>query len=142
VSYEELCRLFFKSHEPSLGATKRQYMSAIFAHTDEQFETAQNILLTVKQSKPHASTKVEMATDFYEGEIYHQKWLLQGKSDWFQRLGVCDARELIEGQPASRLNAYVAGYVTNDEMRAYVNGWSKAGLVSDEALERLSFDLN
>ena len=76
LSYEGLCRLFFKAHEPSMGSPKRQYMSAIFAHTDEQFETASRVLHEVKQSKTRVSTLVEMATDFYEGEYYHQKWLL------------------------------------------------------------------
>lgn len=141
VSFEELCRLFFKSHEPSMGSTKRQYMSAIFAHTDEQFETASRVLHTIKQSKTRVTTQVEMATDFYEGEFYHQKWLLQRKRDWFERLGMCDARELVEGQPASRLNAYVAGYVTHDEMREFVNGWRRSGLVSDTTFERLNFYL-
>jgi peptide-methionine (S)-S-oxide reductase len=86
VPYEDLCRLFFKSHEPSMGSSKRQYMSAIFAHTDEQFETASRVLHAVKESKTRVSTAVEMATDFYEAEYYHQKWLLQRKADWFKRL--------------------------------------------------------
>ena len=86
MPYEDLCRLFFKSHEPSMGSSKRQYMSAIFAHTDEQFETASRVLHAVKESKTRVSTAVEMATDFYEAEYYHQKWLLQRKADWFKRL--------------------------------------------------------
>lgn len=40
-----------------------------------------------------------------------------------------------------RLNAYVSGYVTQDEMRDYVNAWSKEGLVSHDVFERLSFYL-
>ena len=42
-----------------------------------------------------------MATDFYDAELYHQKWLLQRKADWFERLEV-DAPGLVDGQPASR----------------------------------------
>lgn len=142
LSYEELCRLFFKAHEPSMGSPKRQYMSAIFAHTDEQFETASRVLHEVKQTKTRVSTLVEMATDFYEGEYYHQKWLLQRKADWFKRLGMTDPRELVEGEAASRLNAYVAGHVTHDEMREFVNEWVKSGVVTQDTYERLSFYLN
>lgn len=140
LSYEELCRVFFKSHEPSMGSPKRQYMSAIFAHSEEQYETAQQVLHAVKQSKTRVSTQVEMATDFYDAELYHQKWLLQRKADWFERLEV-DAPGLVDGQPASRLNAYVSGYVTHDEMRDYVDAWSKESLVSQDVFERLSFYL-
>jgi peptide-methionine (S)-S-oxide reductase len=142
LSYEGLCRLFFKAHEPSMGSPKRQYMSAIFAHTDEQFETASRVLHEVKQSKTRVSTLVEMATDFYEGEYYHQKWLLQRKADWFKRLGMTDPRELVEGEAAAKLNAYVAGHVTHDEMRELVNGWAKNGVVTQDTYERLSFYLN
>jgi peptide methionine sulfoxide reductase MsrA len=62
LSYEELCRVFFKSHEPSMGSPKRQYMSAIFAHSEEQYETAQQVLHAVKQSKTRVSTQVSMPT--------------------------------------------------------------------------------
>ena len=40
-----------------------------------------------------------------------------------------------------RLNAYVSGYVTHDEMRDYVDAWSKESLVSQDVFERLSFYL-
>ena len=142
LSYEELCRVFFKSHEPSMGSPKRQYMSAIFAHTDEQFDTASRVLLEVQQKKTRVSTQVEMATDFYEAEYYHQKWLLQRKADWFKRLDMVDPRELIEGEAPSRLNAYVAGYVTHDDMRNFASEWLKKGAVSQDACERVSFYLN
>lgn len=60
LSYEELCCVFFKSHEPSMGSPKRQYMSAVFAHSEEQYETARHVLHSVKQSKKSVSTKVSM----------------------------------------------------------------------------------
>mmetsp|Transcript_68957 Transcript_68957/g.111885 ORF Transcript_68957/g.111885 Transcript_68957/m.111885 type:complete len:125 (-) Transcript_68957:79-453(-) len=124
-----------------MGAGKRQYMSAIFAHTDEQFETAAKVLHDVKQSKTRVSTQVEMATDFYEGEFYHQKWLLQRKADWFGRLDMMNPRDLIEGEASSRLNAYVAGYLSHDEMREHARAWVKAGVASQEVYERVSFYL-
>mmetsp|Transcript_81690 Transcript_81690/g.119715 ORF Transcript_81690/g.119715 Transcript_81690/m.119715 type:complete len:125 (+) Transcript_81690:476-850(+) len=124
-----------------MGAGKRQYMSAIFAHTDEQFETAAKVLHDVKQSKTRVSTQVEMATNFYEGEFYHQKWLLQRKADWFGRLDMMNPRDLIEGEASSRLNAYVAGYLSHDEMREHARAWVKAGVASQEVYERVSFYL-
>jgi len=141
MSYEELCRVFFKAHEPSMGSSKRQYMSAIFAHTEAQYETASKILHEVKQSKTRVSTQVEMATDFYEGEFYHQKWLLQRKADWFGRLDIHNPRDLIEGEAASRLNAYVSGYVSHDDMRVHANEWVKSGAASQDVYERVSFYL-
>jgi len=144
VSFEELCRLFFKSHDPSAEPRKRQYMSAIFAHTEQQFEAANRVLDQVQLSRPtrRVSTTVEWATNFYEGEFYHQKWLLQRKAQWFKSLGLADPRELIEGEPASKINAHAAGHVTKDAMRGYLNGWIKRGVISKEAYKRLSVCLS
>ena len=141
LSYEDLCRVFFKSHEPSMGSPKRQYMSAIFAHTDEQYEIASKVLRDVERQKTRVSTQVEMATDFYEAEFYHQKWLLQRKADWFKRLDMVDPRELVEGEAASRLNAYVAGYISHDDMRDFASKWVKDGAASQDVFERVSFYL-
>ena len=38
LSYEDLCRHFMKSHEPSVSGSSRQYQSFIFAHGEKQFE--------------------------------------------------------------------------------------------------------
>ena len=143
VSYEELCRLFFRSHNPSVEPRKRQYMSAIFAHTDEQYETANRVLEEMQQSSTtRVSTKVERATDFYEAEFYHQKWLLQRNAEWFKNLGLVDPRELIEGEASSKMNAHVAGHVKKEAMRGYLNDWIKRGVISKDAYKRLSVSLS
>jgi len=143
VSFEDLCRLFFQLHDPSAEPRKRQYMSAIFAHTDRQFETANRVLDEVRRGRPaRVSTKVERATDFFEGEFYHQKWLLQRKAEWFKSLGLADPRELIEGEPASKINAHAGGHVPKEAMRAYLNDWIKRGVISKEAYKRLSVSLS
>ena len=124
-----------------MGSPKRQYMSAIFAHDDMQFQVATSVLHEVQQHKTRVSTQVEMATDFYEAEYYHQKWLLQRKADWFKRLDMVDPRELVEGEAASRLNAYVAGYISHDDMRDFASKWVKDGAASQDVFERVSFYL-
>jgi hypothetical protein len=52
-----------------------------------------------------------------------------------------DPRELIEGEAPSRLNAYVAGYVKHDEMKAFAQEWVKTGAVSQDTFERVNFYL-
>ena len=58
------------------------------------------------------------------------------------RLDLEDPRELVESEAASRVNAYVAGHVTHDDMRRFVSAWSATKLVSQDVFERLSFYLN
>ena len=139
LSFEELCEFFFVSHEPSVREKKRQYMSCIFAHDDEQFETAHRVLHG-SSFRRSVSTSLERATDFYEAELYHQKWMLQ-KSPWLGRLGLSDSRQLIEpgggGEAACKLNAFVAESITPAYLRWYASSWVEAGVVTEETYERL-----
>lgn len=71
---------------------------------------------------------MEMATNFYDAELYHQKWLLQRKADWFKRLEV-DALGLLDGQPASRqvcADFFILSYVI-EHMFCYFDCRSEGG---------------
>jgi len=140
LSYEDLCRHFLKSHEPSVSGSSRQYQSFIFAHGEKQFEAASKVINggSFRQS---VSTAVEHATDFYEAELYHQKWLLQ-KSPWFRRLKIMQSRDLVEGKAASKFNAFVGGYVSATEMRLYTAQWVEEGAIEQETYERLGLYLD
>jgi hypothetical protein len=65
VSYEELLDTFFKSHDYWLGSGKRQYMSGIFYHTEEQ-KRAALAAVAKRATQRRVATLVEPATDFYE----------------------------------------------------------------------------
>ena len=133
LPFEELCRLFFASHEPDLRETKGQYMSAIYAHTDEQLEVATRVLHSGSFRQSIATT-VARATDFWEAELYHQKWLLQ-KSPWLEMLS--DPRDLVEGEPATRLNALVGGHLSREYLRWYMSSWVRDGRASQETHDRI-----
>jgi methionine-S-sulfoxide reductase len=80
VSYETLCRQFFRMHDPT--QLNRQgwdigdnYRSAIFYFDDEQRQTAEMVKL---ESEPRFDksivTEIAPATTFYPAEDYHQKY--------------------------------------------------------------------
>ncbi len=80
ISYEMLCRHFFRMHDPT--QLNRQgwdvgnnYRSAIFFIDDEQRQTADQIKFEA-QSKHDAPivTEISPATKFYPAEDYHQKY--------------------------------------------------------------------
>ena len=80
VSYEVLCKHFFRMHDPTQlnrqGAdVGDNYRSAIFYVTDEQKEIAEKVRAAVQPrfNKPIV-TQVEQAGPFYEAEEYHQKF--------------------------------------------------------------------
>ncbi|HEY9754111.1 MAG TPA: peptide-methionine (S)-S-oxide reductase MsrA [Oculatellaceae cyanobacterium] len=85
VSYEELVKLFFNSHNPTTLNRQgpdvgEQYRSAIFYHNDAQKQTAELVRDQVEQSKKFANkivTQIVPAPEFYAAEEYHQQYLLK-----------------------------------------------------------------
>ena len=80
VSYEMLCRHFFRMHDPTQLNRQGpdigdQYRSAIFYVTDEERDIAESIKAKVQAEtgKPIV-TVIEQLGPFYEAEEYHQKY--------------------------------------------------------------------
>ncbi len=80
VSYEMLCRHFFRMHDPT--QLNRQgpdigdsYRSAIFCFGKEQLRTAREVMSESQSGfKNPIVTQVAEAGEFYEAEDYHQKY--------------------------------------------------------------------
>jgi peptide methionine sulfoxide reductase msrA/msrB len=84
VSYEELTRLFFETHDPTqvdgqgpdIGT---QYRTEIFYFSDEQKATAEKLIIILEKKGLDVVTELSPATTFYDGEEYHQ--------DYYQKSG-------------------------------------------------------
>lgn len=80
VSYDELCRHFFRMHDPT--QLNRQgpdigdsYRSAMFYVTDSQQELAENAMDRAQADwKNPIVTEITQAGPFYNAEDYHQKF--------------------------------------------------------------------
>ena len=85
VSYEELLKRFWESHDPTQGMRQgndagTQYRSAIYTYGDEQLKAAlkskeafQEALK--KKGYPAITTEIRSAPEFYYAEDYHQQYL-------------------------------------------------------------------
>jgi peptide-methionine (S)-S-oxide reductase len=85
VSFRELCRIFWESHDPTQGMRQghdhgTQYRSAIYTTTDEQLSEARETeaiyeaQLAAKRFGP-ITTEIAPAGPFYYAEDYHQQYL-------------------------------------------------------------------
>jgi peptide-methionine (S)-S-oxide reductase len=85
VSYSELLRLFWEAHDPTQGMRQgndlgTQYRSAIFYHSAEQREQAEESATAYAKRLADAgygevTTEIVPATEFYFAEDYHQQYL-------------------------------------------------------------------
>jgi len=85
VSYAELLRVFWESHNPTQGMRQgndvgTQYRSAIYTYDDAQNEAAERSMAAYQLELTAAgldaiTTKIEPLDTFYYAEEYHQQYL-------------------------------------------------------------------
>ena len=85
VSYEELLRVFWETHDPTQGMRQgndigSQYRSAIYTTTDQQLEVAKRSLDKYQAELTplgygDITTEIAALGDFYYAEDYHQQYL-------------------------------------------------------------------
>jgi peptide-methionine (S)-S-oxide reductase len=81
VSYEELVTKYFEIHDPTQLNRQGpdfgyQYRSVIFAHSDEQAETARRVIERAQgRFRDPIVTTIEPAQPFWRAEEYHQCYL-------------------------------------------------------------------
>jgi len=82
LSFKELLQVFFTVHDPTtlnrqgndIGSS---YRSAIFYHSDQQKQTAQEVIAEINAEKIYDKpivTEVTAFTNFYPAEDYHQEY--------------------------------------------------------------------
>jgi len=92
ISYGELLRVFWESHNPTQGMRQgndvgTQYRSAIFWHSQEQKAAAEQSAADYQQRLTEAgygtiTTEILPAPEFYFAEDYHQQYLSSGKNPY------------------------------------------------------------
>ena len=92
VSYSELLRIFWESHDPTQGMRQgndfgTQYRSAIFYHSPQQQAEAEASLAAYQKRLTEAgygeiTTEIVPASEFYFAEDYHQQYLSDAKNPY------------------------------------------------------------
>ena len=90
ISYDELLRVFWETHDPTQGYRQgndigTQYRSAIYTTTDEQLDMAKrskDVYQSVLDARGFGeiTTEIEPLGEYYYAEDYHQQYL--GKNPW------------------------------------------------------------
>ena len=90
ITYSELLRVFWESHDPTQGMRQgndigTQYRSAIFYASPEQAQAARESAAAYQANLTDAgygdiTTSIEQAGEFYFAEDYHQQYLADTKN--------------------------------------------------------------
>ncbi|HUT18606.1 MAG TPA: peptide-methionine (S)-S-oxide reductase, partial [Anaerolineae bacterium] len=119
ITYDDLLDVFWQSHNPRTRPYSRQYMAAVFYHSEEQREQA---LASRERGASDLGaevyTEVLPAGEFYLAEDYHQKYNLQRARAYYEELSTIypEIEDLVDSTAAARLNGYLAGYGTQEQL--------------------------
>jgi peptide-methionine (S)-S-oxide reductase len=132
ISYKELLAIFWANHNPTRSALKRQYMSAIFIHNDEQKRLALETRdRAAARAKGTITTEIVPFASFYLAEEYHQKYYLQQTPELLREFSAIypAARDFINSTAAARVNGYLSSYGSLADLTGEIStfGLSPAG---------------
>jgi hypothetical protein len=125
ISYGKLLDVFWESHDPRERPRRRQYMSAIFTHNDEQKKLAIGTRSReAARRNGRIYTEILPASRFHLAEAYHQKFALRGKSELLKEYEAIypSLRGFLASTAVTRVNGYVAGYGTCESLRGEFDG--------------------
>lgn len=113
VSYKELLEVFFTIHDPTTlnrqGAdVGTQYRSAVFYHSPEQRETAEQVIAEMSAARVWDSpivTEVSPLEKFYPAEDYHQNYFEKNPTQPYCRAVVAPKVSKFRKLFLDRLNA-------------------------------------
>jgi hypothetical protein len=130
TSFEEIIKVFWSSHFPYTPDKKRQYMSAIWYHSEEQKEIA---LKTASKQPQKVYTTIEPFDFWTNAEFYHQKYLLQGKSELMKVFKKMSQIDFINSTEAMKVNGIIQGHGSFEELEEVLKDFKE----KDEVLNLL-----
>jgi methionine-S-sulfoxide reductase len=148
LSYSDLLKIFWEAHRCDQLNRSRQYMNAVFYHSDEQKKLAEESRAAAAKAQGVKAEEVETSIfpvgPFTYAEAYHQKYYLTrypGIRGVLTR-AYPEAKALADSAVATRLNAYL-GSGMNRDWTLFVKELPEYGLPAEleKALSEAALDL-
>jgi peptide-methionine (S)-S-oxide reductase len=132
IRYQDLLDIFFNNHKPIGKPWKRQYMSAVFYHNEEQEQLVDQAKKRMAgQLNREIYTAVYPYQEFYLAEDRHQKYKLQRQPELMAEYRAIypDFSDFVNSTAVARVNGYLYGYGNREELEVKIGdfGMSPAG---------------
>lgn len=112
ISYAELVRFFWESHDPTDRPWSTQYKAVLFVANDAQAEVADASRKALEaRLKRGVRTEILPLATFWPAEDYHQKYALRSDPGFFAEVHAIYPNDvdLRESPAAARVNGYLGG---------------------------------
>lgn len=139
VTYEQLLGIFFQGHDATEKPWLRQYMSAIFYHSEEQ---KQSVLTSIEREearlpKGKIYTQMLPVSTFFPAEDYHQKFYLKFEDDLVKELRAMypDFNDYVRSTAVARINGFIRGYGDTEVLRRELPSYGLSTEAGDKLLK-------
>jgi len=139
TSYQKLLDVFWATHNPCAQSGSRQYMTAVFYHSDAQKKLAlETKAREAARRKGQIVTDVLPASTFYLAEDYHQKYYLRQHPDLLKEFTTLypDTKSFLASTAVARVNGYLDGKGTLEALQKEIDGF---GLSKEGSRKLLAF---
>ncbi len=137
VTYKALVEKFFVFHDATRAASTGWAMSAIFVDGPDQERAARSVMQRVQEnSEGTIQTRIISAADFRLAGESQQKRALQGNDLLFGEFRAMypDIWDLVDSPAATRVNAYLHGSGTDEQLQAELEGLGLSAAAKDQLL--------
>lgn len=139
LPFEKLLDVFWSEHDPQSAPMCTQYAAVLFVHDDVQERVAREGRARLEaRIGGKVKTAIRRLDRFFNAEDYHQKYSLRHQGRLLELLKpfVTDEASFRESPLAAKLNAYAAGDLGFDRLRAQCAdlGYEVEGKGSPEAI--------
>jgi hypothetical protein len=137
ISFSELLEIFWSEHDPSDSVWSRQYMNVIFFENDSQWEVIERSVAGLQEKGVEVKTRVAELDVFYPAEAYHQKHSMRFQRAFIEEFNERDPTGMwfLDSTAAARINGYVAGYGTCEQVEREVRGFGLPRKLEKRLLE-------
>ena len=114
--------MFWASHDPTGRIWSTQYKAVLWTHGPEQERKARaSIAALTKKLGRKVTTELAPAPRFWVAEDYHQKYYLRKRTTLIEAvLGDASAKSIRDTTTAARLNGWIAGHGTKEQIATEV----------------------
>lgn len=138
ISYRELSKIYWESHNPCYKVGMRQYMSIVFYHEEKQKIISEELVDAFEKRFGRVYTEIRPFSKFYLAEDYHQKYYLQlqkGLMEEFREI-YPNMKDFINSTSAARINGYVKGNGSLSQLEKEIDNFGLS-----EKAKRILIDL-
>ncbi len=145
ISFRQLVNIFWRNHDPTRKAWRRQYLSVAFYHDENQKQIIEETMAAEEEKRRKTiKTEIQPMVKFYRAEDYHQKYYLRQNRQLVGEYKAIypDSHPFTDSTATARVNGYLGGNGSAEQLAADLPSLGLSQIGQMRLKEQVEFRLN